>query len=107
MSMNNTDKLALANLARKNCCTKTGSELVKAALPVASREQTRQVEDRLLQMPETCKKTYLRAMSGKSAKSAIRAMCAMCFGWADFRKEIPNCTDQACPLYPYRPYSKG
>jgi len=62
------------------------------------------IRDRVSEMPKSCVKTYLAAMKGRSARSAIRAFCHMCMGWADYRAGIRRCSDPACPLYPYRPY---
>ena len=43
---------------------------------------------------------YLRAMSGKSRKAAVRVNCLMCCGWQV--NEVRLCTAKNCPLYPYR-----
>jgi len=59
------------------------------------------VAARLTQMPSTLRKTYLRALTGTAARSAIRSFCWMCMGWN--RKDVQQCTDPACPLFPYRP----
>jgi len=66
--------------------------------------QQEQVLSRLEKMPPTARTTYLRAMKGGSRQTGIKAFCQMCFGWDHPRAEIPQCTDLACPLYPYRPY---
>ena len=56
-------------------------------------------------IPNNCQVAYLRAMSGKSARSAIKAFCQMCFGWeTPVADSIRGCTDKACPLYLYRPF---
>lgn len=65
------------------------------------------IADRVSQMPKTCVRTYLRAMRGRSLTNGIRAFCQMCMGWDDFRAGVRDCTDPACPLYPYRPYRGG
>lgn len=60
------------------------------------------VEQRLSQMPKHCRKTYLRAIGGRSPKSAIKSFCLECTGWQ--RAEVIHCTSLACPLWPYRPF---
>ena len=84
------------------------SELTKrpdalmAAMNMPQLGQDRQrVLDRTAEMPQTCRRTYLRAMKGRSMKAAIKSHCFMCMGW--LRAEVPLCSDPACPLYPYRP----
>jgi len=54
------------------------------------------------QIPVSMQKTYDRAMSGKSPRNGIKAMCQECMGYD--RYEVSLCTDRGCPLYPYRPY---
>ena len=56
---------------------------------------------RLEQMPAGYRRTYIRAMRGKSFSAAVRANCAMCVGWQ--RAERTACSDPACPLFAYRP----
>ena len=62
------------------------------------------VDDRLSQMPPTCRNTYLRAVGGKSPAAGIKAFCMECVGWV--RSEVVACTALACPLYGYRPFKK-
>ena len=64
-------------------------------------ESRRMVLERTDEMPRACRRTYLRAMKGRSMKAAIKSHCFMCMGWQ--RAEVPLCSDSACPLYPYRP----
>lgn len=45
-----------------------------------------------------------RAATGRSPKSAIHASCLRCMSCST--KEIRDCTDEECPLRPYRPYQK-
>ena len=59
---------------------------------------------RVSQMPEVCRLTYLAGRKGDSPSSAIKAFCQMCIGWENMVDNIQNCSDPACPLYPYRPY---
>ena len=60
------------------------------------------VEERLSQMPPTCRNNYLKAVSGKSPAAGIKAFCMECVGWD--RGEVAACTALACPLYAYRPF---
>lgn len=62
------------------------------------------IRERGLEMPSFCVETYLKAMRGRNPTIAIKAFCEMCFGWENRVEEIRECTDPACPLYPYRPY---
>jgi len=59
-------------------------------------------EERLRQMPVSCRATYKKAMKGRSMKAGITAFCTECVGYV--RKEVEVCTDTGCPLYPYRPF---
>ena len=63
-----------------------------------------EIKARLAGMPVSYRLTYVRAMTGKSMKAAIRAACQECVGYQDCKEQIGGCTDPACPLYPYRPY---
>jgi len=66
-----------------------------------------QVADRAAMMPQSCEATYLRAADGTgSPRNAIKAFCQMCMGWEGYQRAIRQCTDPACPLYPYRPYQE-
>ena len=58
-------------------------------------------DERLSQMPETCKGIYKKAMTGKRRGQAVKAFCQECMGYV--REEIKLCSDTGCPLYPYRP----
>jgi hypothetical protein len=55
-------------------------------------------------IPKVHRKTYDRAMQGKSLKSAVKAFCLECACWQ--KEEIRLCTSLVCPLYPYRPYKE-
>lgn len=48
---------------------------------------------------------YLRAYGGKSLRAAITAKCLDCT--CDQVNEIKRCPVTQCPLWQYRPYSKG
>lgn len=60
------------------------------------------IEERRKEMPRIYRGIYDKAMKGRSLKSAVHAFCLECVAWQ--RKEIEQCTDYGCPLYPYRPY---
>lgn len=51
-------------------------------------------------VPPHLRGLYRRAWGDKSRKSAIRAMCVECMGYA--RADVERCTSLACPLYGYR-----
>ena len=53
-------------------------------------------------VPESMRKTYDKAMTGKSRGAAVKAFCCECCGYD--RKEVSLCTDPGCPLYLYRPF---
>jgi len=61
-----------------------------------------QIAERRKQMPTIYRGKYDRAMTGKSRKEAIDSFCIICCNgqWS----EITRCSDEACPLYLYRPY---
>ena len=75
--------------------------LKKAALGLGASTEAL-ILKRLIEMPSSCRKLYLRAMSGKSLRAAASAQCIECVGWQ--RDEVRECTDPACPLYRYRPF---
>ena len=54
-------------------------------------------------VPKAWKKTYVRAMGGRSIKAAVKAACGECMGWT--RSDIRECDRYICPLRPYRPYA--
>ena len=62
-----------------------------------------QVQQRLDQMPMSCRRTYKKAIAKKSMRAALNSFCLECVGYQ--REEIKSCTDLACPLWAYRPYS--
>ncbi len=62
-----------------------------------------QIQQRLKQMPISCRGTYKKAVAKKSMRAALNSFCLECVGYQ--REEIKVCTDLACPLWAYRPYS--
>jgi len=59
-------------------------------------------EERRLQIPKHHRKKFDKAMKGKSLRAGVDAFCLECVGWDT--DEVRKCTDEGCPLYPYRPY---
>ena len=95
------DPLALARKAKasaKSVDELTQEAIGRATSPLAKAGITRRIE----QMPETCVRTYLRAISGKSLSAAVKSFCLECVGWQ--REAVTNCTSPGCPFYLYRPY---
>lgn len=102
--MDATAALRLARATQKDLQGKSATErLSRAGLDVGPTQEA-QILDRLSQMPERCMGAYLQAMRGRARSSGIKAFCQMYMGWQDMANGIRNCTDLACPLYPYRPY---
>ena len=61
------------------------------------------IQKKAAEMPETMRKAYLRAAAGTaSPRAAIKAFCLECVGYV--RAEVTQCTDEACPLFMYRPF---
>ena len=54
-------------------------------------------------MPTNYRRTYKKAIAKKSMRAALNSFCLECVGYQ--RAEITACTDKACPLWAYRPYS--
>jgi len=83
--------------------------IAESTLDVSAATEAK-ILSRLSEMPVTARKTYLDGMCGKSRVSGIKAFCQMCIGYGDqqigMRRAIRDCTDPACPLYPYRPYQE-
>lgn len=51
-------------------------------------------------LPTAYRNLYRQAMTGRSRQAAIRVFCLECVSYV--REEVRQCTDQGCPLYPYR-----
>lgn len=47
------------------------------------------------------RRTYDKAMSGKSLRAAVTAKCQDCMCWQG--AEVRRCDIVTCPLHPYRP----
>ncbi len=65
-------------------------------------ERKARIAERRSQIPHKYRRTYDRAVAGKSLRSCVNAQCLECVCWQ--RKEVTLCTDVACPLYAVRPY---
>jgi len=68
-------------------------------------KQQGKIDRRRANIPRIHRKTYDKAMHGKSLRSAVKAFCLECVCWQ--KEEVRACTDYACPLYPYRPYKES
>lgn len=104
-TVNVNERLAKARAARRSGAQRSAKSvdgLLKAASLDRPAAQIAEIAKRLEDTPETMRRTYLRAVSGRSKPAAIRAFCAECVGWD--REEVRRCTAPACPLYPYRPF---
>lgn len=55
-------------------------------------------------IPKKYRRTYERAMTGKSCKSAIRCACLRCCNWR--AGDVRKCQDAECPLFLYRPRAR-
>ena len=102
---NVNERLAKARAARRSGAqpsAKSVDGLLKQAVLDRPAAEIAKIAKRLEDTPETMRRTYLRAVSGRSKPAAIRAFCAECCGWV--REEVRLCTAPACPLYPYRPF---
>ena len=93
---------AKALAARRSA--KSVDELVQDARLDVGAAQESAIARRLESMPETYRRTYLRAMGGRSLAAAVKAFCMECVAWD--RREVALCTAPACPLYPYRPFGR-
>jgi hypothetical protein len=77
-----------------------GSSRAERVHSSMSRAVTEKIEGRASEFNPQTQKVYERAMTGRSRKDAMTAFCVMCMGYNP--NEVKNCTDPACPLYPYR-----
>jgi hypothetical protein len=67
-----------------------------------SSDRDQEIIQRRAGIPKAYRKTYDKAVKGKSLRAAVNAQCQECvFYQID---EIRNCSDLACPLYAVRPY---
>jgi hypothetical protein len=63
------------------------------------------IDKRMAEMPKQYRNCYKNAMDGRHRAAGIKAFCQMCVGWDKTTiSDIKNCTDPACPLFPYRGY---
>ncbi len=103
VSSNNRHVITPADRAKANDPA-VYEELRERILAPLSPKRRRMVEDRLAQVPKSQRRTYLRAIEGKSPMAAINAGCAECMCWE--RKEVTNCTEENCSHYSLRPFQK-
>jgi len=83
------------------------TDALKSSLETIAIADKAKVDARIDAMPKCRQNVYKIAMKGKNPTIGIKAFCQFCFGWdSNSKTEIHNCTDPACPLYPYRPYRK-
>jgi len=68
------------------------------------RTRQEQIAERRIQIPKLYQALYDRAIAGRSRKAAMHSFCVECCGYEI--REVYFCTDQACPLYAYRPRSR-
>jgi len=73
-----------------------------ASLDWAGPSALAKITARCREMPQTCRKNYVKAMKGKGLRASIKAFCMECVGWE--RLAVTECTAPACPLYPVRPF---
>lgn len=76
------------------------TKLVSESLIDLPADQQAKIAARCVQMPPRHRRTYIRAMTGRSLKAAVRAQCWECMGWETHPE---GCSAPACPLYQYRP----
>jgi hypothetical protein len=57
------------------------------------------------EVPKKYRGLYERAMKGKSRKAAMHAFCLECCYWQI--REVQLCSDDDCPLFPFRPQSRN
>lgn len=74
-------------------------------LPDARDKAQKRIARRREDMPKPYRRTYDRALSGRSLKAAVKAHCLECMGWQ--REEVRACTSYPCPLWPYRDYQES
>ena len=55
-------------------------------------------------MPSRYRRSYLKAIMGKSRPHAIKVHCLECTAWK--KRYVAECESRACALWPYRPYNE-
>ncbi|HIJ72228.1 MAG TPA: hypothetical protein HPP87_12865 [Planctomycetes bacterium] len=74
----------------------------KSAAVEREKKRRAKIAQRRAQMPRKYRRTYDRAVSGKSLRACVDSFCLECCGWKS--QEVSLCTSLACPLYAVRPY---
>ncbi|GAG46448.1 unnamed protein product [marine sediment metagenome] len=100
--MNTPEAKAKAQAVRTSL--KSVPELMKSASTWWPMAQRSKIEQKLENMPESYRATYLKAMDGNSLAAAVKAHCLECVSW--LRVEVRECTATDCPMFPYRPYQE-
>jgi hypothetical protein len=106
-TVNVNERLARARAARLGGVKPSAiaiDGLLKAASLDRPATEIAKIAKRLEDTPETMRRTYLRAVGGKSKAAAIKAFCSECVGWD--RQEVRRCTAPACPLFALRPFTE-
>ena len=94
------DRLANARAAKASA--KSVTSLAREATQSMTPERKEAVLWWLKGIPATQRRGYLRAVAGKSLRSAINAQCLDCCCFQ--RTEVAACEILHCPLWSYRPY---
>jgi hypothetical protein len=92
----------IASMRAGRSAVKSAAGLLAKANLHRPEAEIAKIAKRLEDTPERMRRTYLRAVSGRSMAAGIKAFCAECVGWE--RAEVTRCTAPACPLYAYRPF---
>ena len=62
------------------------------------------IAKRRADVPSKYRRTYDKAVRGKSLRAVVNAQCLECVCWQ--RSEVQACTCLACPLWGVRPYQE-
>jgi len=68
---------------------------------ITEEERQRRIAEYLLQVPVSCRSTYLKAVNGRSLRAAASFHCYQCQGHE--RQQIKACENVVCVFWPYRP----
>jgi hypothetical protein len=87
-----------------------GAELVDkieaylGCLGCGKKERRDHILGKLKEMPSRYRKSYLKAIMGKSRAHAVKVHCLECMGWK--KAYVATCESWGCPFWTYRPYQK-
>lgn len=103
------------NQLKKRAATLTGaatqSQISSLSLfyqnlsPESRAKAEKWIAQRRADISKAYRRTYDRALSGRSLKAAVKAHCLECMGWQ--REEVRACTSYPCSLWPYRDYQES